>query len=271
MYGSVMRRAADLLPPNLAHNLGLIRVLAFAQLRERYLGTWAGMIWAFAHPIILIATYWVVFAQAFKMPTIGERPFLLVLICGLVPWMVLVDAIIGASGSVVSRAYLVRKISFPIEVLPITHVVTALMVHIPLLVVTLILLIATGHAPGPQIAWLPYYLLALTLFSTGAGLLFSALCVAFRDVQQALNIVTNILFWATPIVWSADMLPPNYRWLVDYNPLFYLIEGYRYALLGASAPPSVGHAQVFWLTCLVLGALGIWTFRRLKPSFGDIL
>jgi ABC-type polysaccharide/polyol phosphate export permease len=256
----------------LLHNVTLLKVLVLSQLRERYLGTWAGGIWAFAHPVILVALFWVVFAQGFKVSTVGERPFLLALICGIVAWMALSEAVIGATGAVVSRAYLVRKIAFPLEVLPMVHVFAALVIHVALLGLTWIICIWYGRPPGMHIAWLPFYMAALFLFAGGLGLLLSALAVAFRDVQQVLGVVMNIVFWATPIVWSGDMLPDAYMWLVHWSPFTYLIEGYRYAFIGVAAGEAAPmQALLFWGLTLFFWLLGGVVFRRLKPSFAEML
>ncbi|HRD77501.1 MAG TPA: ABC transporter permease [Hyphomicrobiaceae bacterium] len=250
----------------------LIRVLALNHLREKFIGTWAGIVWAFIHPIVLIAIFWVVFAQGFKLPTSGERPFLLVLICGLLPWMAFNEAVMGAAGSVTSKAYLVRKIAFPLEVLPLTNVVSSLIVHVPMLLLGMIIAAWHGRFPGPHLAWLPVYMLALALLATGLGMLLSALSVVFRDVQQGLGIVMNIWFWATPIVWAEDMLPAEYRWLSQWNPITYLIDGYRYALLGPGVPePTTFAAVLYWSVTGVVMAAGILLFKRLKPNFADLL
>ena len=190
----------------------------------------------------------------------------------MVPWMSFSEAFLGATGAIVSRGYLVRKIAFPLEVLPITHVVAALIVHVAMLVVTLVIYVFYGRTPGWHILWLFYYAAALALFAGGLGLLTSALAVAFRDVQQVLGVLMNIVFWATPIVWAADMLPNQYRWLTDWNPLLYLIEGYRAAFLGGSVPgPSLSTEVAFWSVTLFAWLVGTLVFRRLKPSFAELL
>lgn len=250
----------------------LVRVLALAHLRERYLGTWAGIVWAFVHPIALIGVFWFVFAQGFKVSTSGDKPFLLLLISGLLPWMAFSEAVTGAAGAVISRAYLVRKIAFPLEVLPATHIVSALIVHVPMLILGLAILLWYKQVPDLHLALLPLYMLALALLATGLGLLLSALSVVFRDLQQGLGIAMNIIFWATPIVWSEDMLPIEYRRYIDANPLVYIIEGYRHALLGDIAPaPQPTVALTYWAFTAFALFMGATIFRRLKPSFADLM
>jgi lipopolysaccharide transport system permease protein/teichoic acid transport system permease protein len=252
--------------------IDLTRALAVSNLRERYLGTWAGLVWAFVHPIIMIAIFWVVFTQGFRMPTGGDKPFLLILISALVPWFAFNDVVIGAAGSVVGKSYLVRKIAFPMEILPLTHAFGAFVVHVPLLVFSYAVILWYGFYPTRSLLLLPFYICSLFLLATAVGTLLAAIAVPFRDVLQGLTVILSLLFWATPIVWSADQMPHQFQWFVDYNPLSYIISGYRHAMLGPVSPaPSVTQATVFWLTTLVLVPFSIWVFRRLKSGFADML
>ncbi|UPY36829.1 ABC transporter permease [Sediminicoccus sp. KRV36] len=257
---------------NRTYLANLTWVLTVANLRDRYLGTWAGLMWAFVNPIIMIGVFWVVFAQGFRIPTTGERPFLLLLVCALVPWMTFSEAVNGAAGSIVGRAYLVRKIAFPLELLPITQVLSALMVHGVLVVFALLIAFWYGRWPTLSMFMLPVYLFAMTYAALGLGLALASLGVAFRDILQGLGVFMNLLFWATPIVWSADMMPSAFQWFVTFNPLSFVIEGYRHALLGAPYPaPTAAQATVFWVVSTLVFVMGVLVFKRLKPSFADIL
>lgn len=250
----------------------LARVLTLTHLRERYLGTWAGLLWAFLNPMIMIGVFWIVFAQGFRVPTTGDRPFLLVLVCALIAWLTFTEAVNGAASSIVARAYLVRKIAFPIELLPVTHVFAALIVHAVLIAFALVITLWYGRMPTVSLLMLPVYTFALSYAALGVGLLLSSLGVAIRDILQGLGVFLNLLFWATPIVWSADMMPPTFRWFTNFNPMSYIIEGYRYALLGAPyPPPTMTQAVVFWTSATVIFVIGATVFRRLKPSFADML
>jgi ABC-type polysaccharide/polyol phosphate export permease len=206
------------------------------------------------------------------MPTGGDRPFLLLLICALVPWFAFNEVVVGASGSVVGKAYLVRKIAFPMEILPLTHAFAAVFVHLPLLLFAYLVILWYGFYPTASLLLLPFYVFALFLIATFFGLLLSAVAVPFRDVLQGLTVFLSLLFWATPIVWSADQMPHQFSWFVDYNPLSYVIAGYRHALLGPVSPaPTMTQTIVFWISIAVLVPFSIWVFRRLKPGFADML
>jgi ABC-type polysaccharide/polyol phosphate export permease len=250
----------------------LTRALAVSNLRERYLGTWAGLIWAFVHPIIMIAIFWVVFTQGFRMATGGDRPFLQQLICALVPWFAFNEVVLGAASSVVGKSYLVRKIAFPLEILPLTHVLASFLIHLLLLVFAYGVVLRYGFYPTASLLLLPFYILTLLLLSGSLGVLLAAIAVPFRDVLQGLTVFLSLLFWATPIVWNADQMPRQFHWFVDYNPLSYVITGYRNALLGSvSPPPSLTQAVVFWSTIVVLAPGSYWVFRKLKPGFADMM
>ena len=110
-------------------------LLAVRNMRDRYTGTFGGVVWAVLNPLLLLLVFWFVFGVGLRMGASGGTPFLLVLFCGLIPWMTFSEILNGAAASITGRAYLVKKIAFPLEILPFTHVVTALFTHGVLLII----------------------------------------------------------------------------------------------------------------------------------------
>jgi lipopolysaccharide transport system permease protein/teichoic acid transport system permease protein len=246
--------------------------LALHQFRDRYSGTVGGVLWAIAHPVLLLLVFWVVFSQGLKLPGAGQQPFLLSLFCALVPWMTFSEIINSGTTAITGRSFMVKKIAFPSEILPITSVVAALITHAIMLVLLGIMLAVYGRGLSPALLLLPYYFAALCLFGFGVALTLSAINVFFRDVGQSVAVALNIWFWLTPIVWPAEMLPASYALLLELNPLYYIVDGYRAALLSDQLVAPPGAASVYyWLLTLALLAGGSFVFRRLKPYFADAL
>jgi ABC-type polysaccharide/polyol phosphate export permease len=246
--------------------------LALYQFRDRYSGTAGGILWAVVHPVLLLTVFWVVFSQGLKLPGTGNQPFLLSMFCALIPWMTFADALSNATSAITGRSYMVKKIAFPSEILPITSLVGAFLTHLVLLMLLALMFAAYGRAPTAGMLLLPYYLAALAVLALGFAMLLSAVNVFFRDVGQSLAIVLNLWFWLTPIVWPPEMLPPRFSWLLAWNPVNYVVEGYRSALLGTGSPwPPLAATLGFWLFAGGLSIGGWWVFRRLKTSFADAL
>jgi len=257
----------------IARERRLILRLAAVELRNRYAATALGTLWAVLQPVLLIAVFWFVFAFGLKlqMPA-TEAPFALMLIIGLVVWLGFSDSVLQSCNSVLQSAYLVRKIAFPIEILPMASVVGALSVHLASLVFVVAIIFATEHRISPNIFWLPFYFFSLSLFAVGLGYLLSALNVFQRDIGQSIGLVLQVWFWLTPIVWMPGIFSePVQAWL-ELNPMAYVVDGYRYALTPDDiAPPSMREAFSFWVATGVSVVIGSWVFGRLKGEFADVL
>lgn len=250
----------------------MIWILAVRQIRDRYAGTLGGAVWAVLNPLLLLLVFWVVFGVGLRMQAGSGQPFVLVLFCGLVPWMTFSEALNGAASSITGRAYLVKKIAFPLEILPVTHLLAALFTHGVLLLILAVILAAYKVVPGMGVLMLPYYLLAMCALAAGLSMLLAAAVVFYRDVLQGLGVMLNIWFWLTPIVWPPEMVSARLQPLLDLNPLNYVIFGYRESLLAAHpALPGVLPTLYFWGVVVVLWFAGSGAFRRLKPSFADVL
>ncbi|MCA3420054.1 MAG: ABC transporter permease [Roseomonas sp.] len=266
-----MARASNFL--DLWNSRGLVFPLARAQLRDRHSGSALGVLWALLQPAVLMAVFWFVFSFGLKVVSPpDEAPFVALLLVGLAAWFWFNEAVSMGSHAVTGSAYLVKKVSFPVELLPLAPLIASLMVHIALLALLLVGLSMSEHWSGSRLFQLPYYILASATLSCGLVFWLSALHVFHRDVAQITTLVLQIWFWLTPIVWSYADFPPEVSALLSWNPMAYVVEGYRWALLGTvSAPPGLDHAVGFWATALSVLASGIIFFRRLRSDFADVL
>jgi ABC-type polysaccharide/polyol phosphate export permease len=247
-------------------------LLAVRNVRDRYAGTLGGILWAILNPLLLLLVFWVVFGVGLRMQTEVGQPFVLVLFCGLIPWMTFSETLNSAASSITGRAYLVKKIAFPLEILPLTHLVSALFTHGVLLLILAVMLAWYRILPGTGLLMLPYYLFAMCALAAGLSFLLAAVAVFYRDVLQGLGVALNIWFWLTPIVWPPKMVSAGLQPLLDLNPLNYVIFGYRESLLTAHPVlPGVLPTLYFWGVVVVLWFAGSGAFRRLKPSFADVL
>lgn len=247
-------------------------LLAVRNVQDRYADTIGGMLWAVLNPLLLLLVFWVVFGVGLRLHAPGGPPFVLTLFCGLIPWMTFNEILNGAAASITGRAYLVKKIAFPVEILPFTHLLSALFTQAVLLAILGVMLFVYRVAPGTGILMLPYYLFAMCALAAGLALLLSAAAVFYRDILQGLGVILNIWFWVTPIVWPPEMISEALRPMLNFNPLNYIVTGYRAALLSPQAVlPDPGTSLFFWVIVAVVWIAGAIVFLRLKPMFADVL
>jgi lipopolysaccharide transport system permease protein len=173
---------------------------------------------------------------------------------------------------VITRApHLVKKIVFPVEVLPIVSMVSAALIHAGLLLVVMAVLALQGALSWSTLWQLPLWFGLLSLTVTAIASMAATLNVVWRDTSAMIPFLVSAAFWLTPIVWTADKLPPAWRDLALANPFAICVEGYRAALLGQSPPFSSVSLLVSAAVLVALAALALYLFRLFRPEFADHL
>ncbi len=266
-----MARAASL--SEIWRSRALVLRLAQAQLRDRYSGSALGVLWALLQPAMVMAVFWFVFSFGLRVASPeGQAPFVALLLVGLVAWFWFNDAVSMGTHAVTGSAYLVKKVAFPLELLPLAPVMASLLVHLGLVLILMLGLAVAGHAAGWRLLQLPIYMLATATLASGLAYWLSALHVFHRDVAQTAMLVLQVWFWLTPIVWSFAAFSPEVSAVLSWNPMAYVVEGYRHALLAeATSPPTLAQGISFWCVALLVLVSGVALFRRLRTDFADVL
>lgn len=251
----------------------MLRNFARMMLRDRFLGSGLGLIWAVANPILMLGIFTFVFGFVFKTKLPGAETSLAYvtwLIAGYGPWLAISEGMTASAASITSNVSVVKNVAFKTELLPIAG---ALMGLVPLMVSSVYLAGLVGvFGPSPSWAWgmvIPIALLQF-LFVAGIGLILSALNVFVRDVTMVLPNFLLITMFATPIFYPIDALPSIVRILALLNPFYLITEAFRLAILEGSVLPL---SLFLYLTVLCVGAflLGLFIFRRMKPYFDSRL
>ena len=259
-------------PASRQKTLALVLYVARRDLARRYAGSALGAAWAVAFPILQISVFWAVAAYGLRLGARSDIPLGVLLIAGMTPWFVVSDALGGMTNAFTANAALLKRLIVPAAIMPLAGLVAALMVHGAILAAAILLLWALGHPPGPRLALLLYFAGCASLFALAAGTLLALGNAALRDIGQILGPVLLLWFWATPIVWPAESLPAQLQAAVTWNPLAYLVEGYRFALLGAPARfPPLEASVAFWIVTASLCLLAILAFNRFKRELADFL
>jgi len=245
--------------------------LAWRDLNNRYIGSYLGVLWIFIQPAISIFLMWIIFAVGFRSQPVNNLPFILWLLTGYFPWLFIAECLITGTTAIRDNSYLVQKVVFPVSILPVAKILASLIVHVFL---TLVLLLLLGLYSVP-LKWhslqLIYYLLAAILLNLGLTWFSSAVNIFIKDLGQVIQVLVQFAFWATPVFWSAEMLPEKYRFWLNFNPFYYITDGYRNALIHNRWFWEYETTLYFWPICLIIFIIGAILFRNLRPHFADVL
>ena len=250
----------------------LIMQFALDDLEGRYAGSLGGTAWAFLQPLTTILIYWFIFQVGFKSQPVDGCPFILWLLSGLLPWFFVSEGLQGATASLADYGYLVKKIVFKVEILPLVRVTASAIVQLFLLVIALTVFAIMGRFPYPAVFYLVIPFFYMILLVSGIGYITSAFFVFFKDLIQIVGIVLQVVFWLTPIVWDFNIMPEAVRHVLTFNPLYYIVTCYRTALIGKELPKvGVWMTVYYWAIALLLFIIGRTVFMRLKRHFADVL
>lgn len=260
------------LPIEVYRNRKLVMNLAKNDFKTKYAGSYLGIIWAFVQPIVTIAVYSFVFQVGFRSGAVMECPFVLWLMAGLVPWFFFSDALNGGTSSLIEYSYLIKKVVFKISVIPIIKIISALFVHMFFVCITIILFAIFGYYPNLYTLQVIYYSFCMFVFVLALTYITCSIIVFFRDLGQIIAIFLQVGIWLTPIMWQETMIPENLRWIIKINPIYYVVNGYREALVDNRwFWQNPNQLVYFWFVTAILFALGCLVFKRLKVHFADVL
>lgn len=261
-----------ILPIELFQNRKLIFNLAKNDIKTRFAGSYLGIVWAFVNPVITIVVYWFVFQVGLRSNPIDNFPFILWFASGLIPWFFFSEALSGGTGTLIEYSYLVKKVVFKISILPIVKVLSALFIHVFFLLVLIVLYMCYGYGIDWYSLQVVYYSFCMFVLALAISYATSAIVVFFRDLSQVIGVVLQVGMWATPIMWSYTMLPTGLQWILKINPMFYIVEGYRNAMIYKTCFwNDVYGTAYFWLLTIALLGIGMAIFNRLKVHFADVL
>lgn len=252
-----------------AGRLPLLGYLARSELQRRYAGTAGGAAWTVLAPLALIGAMWLALDVGLGLRA-STPMFGLNLVIGMVAWLVFADSVGDATSAVTRNPHLVKKVVFPVELLPLASVLSSLIVHL-CVVAAVGAALAIGGSLHLALAWtLPFWIALALVMSAAIAFIVAGLNVVVRDTQAIAPFLITIWFWLTPIVWPVARLAPEQRWLAGLNPMAVVVEGYRTALTGAPYPFDaivVAAAAAAAILC----AGGALLFVTLRPSFADSL
>jgi ABC-type polysaccharide/polyol phosphate export permease len=196
--------------------------------------------------------------------------FALYFAAGFLPWLAFQDSVTRASRSIIDNKNYIKKVPFPSEIFPVYTTLSEFVNLIIGLVIYLVLFIFLKGIPTLFILLLPLAIILQVIFTLSLAFFLSSGAVYFRDFPAMLGPLFMIWFWATPIAYTVHLIPVNFQWIVQLNPAYYMIEIYRDVLFYGRFPETIILAP-FLIFSVALFVLSIWSFRKIKTGFGELL
>lgn len=252
----------------------LLPPLILRDIHERYAGSVIGILWTFLQPLLFIAVYWLVFSEILRIrihTDTGEIPFIVFLLSGLLPWFALQEGVLRGTSSIIDKRNVIKKVIFPSELFPLSSVLSAFIHHaLGFLIFLIGFFVWRGEVSMFQIASILAILLLQILLASGLALLFSSLCVYLRDIAHILNIGFQVLFYISTILYPLTAVPEKLRTFVFLNPVTSLAESYHNIIL-YNRHPEIEHLSYLLVITTASVIAGVYTFRKLKKGFSDVL
>jgi ABC-type polysaccharide/polyol phosphate export permease len=241
----------------------LIWALALKELKIRYKRSALGFLWALLNPLLLMLVTTLVFSTLLKQNITHYAIFVLSMI---LPWTFFSQSLAYAAESVVGNGDLIKKIRVAKIIFPLAAVVSNMINLLLSLIPLILIMLVMRHPFYATWFYLPVPLLALTIFTVGATFFFATANVYYRDVAHILQVILQVWFYVTPILYSIDLFPVQYHWIFRLNPLIFVMNGFRLSVYYGLLPTAQSIVASFVCAFLAL-FLGFAIFRRYQDQF----
>ncbi len=254
---------------NLINNLYQYRELLKSnvkkEIRGKYKGSFLGILWSFINPLLQVAVYAIVFPYIMRIQTDN---YLIYLIIGIIPWTFFTTVLNQGMITVRMNAGIIKKVYFPREILPISVALSGLINFFISCIIIILFCLFGGVGVTWHIIFLPLIAFLQFFLTLGIIFAFSAINIYIKDCEYIINFFTNMLFYATPILYQTTLFPEKIRWILYLNPLTELIEAYRDIFLYHQIPGFDAMIYLIIITVIVF-FIGLLIFRKLEKGFAE--
>jgi len=249
----------------------LFRVLAWRDLSVRYKQTVIGVLWALIRPVLAMLVFTIIFGQIARLPSDGTAPYPLMIFAGILPWTFFSSGLSEASNSLINNANLISKVYFPRLIVPMATVVVAFVDFLISFFILVLLMAWYNFLPDWRMLLLPVFIVLAFFASVGPALWITALNVKYRDFRYVIPFIVQFGLYVSPVGFSSNVVPEQWRLLYSLNPVVGIIDGFRWCILGGQSELYVpGLAMSFGVTAFFLW-FGIQRFRKMEKSFADLI
>jgi lipopolysaccharide transport system permease protein len=249
----------------------LFYVLAWRDIAVRYKQTVIGVAWALIRPFLTVVIFALLFGRIAKLPSDGSAPYPLMVFAGMLPWTFFSTGLSEASGSLIGNANLISKVYFPRLIVPTATIVVAFVDFLVSFAILTGMIAWYRFMPGWQIVFLPAFVLFAFVATIGPGLWITALNVKYRDFRYVIPFIVQFGLYVSPVGFSSQVVPEQWRLLYSLNPMVGVIDGFRWCILaGQSELYRPGLAASLVVATFFMWS-GIRRFRKAEASFADLI
>lgn len=249
----------------------LFLILAWRDISVRYKQTIIGIAWAVIRPFLTMIVFTIIFGRVAKLPSDGNSPYALMVFAAMLPWTLFANSLGEASNSLINNANLISKVYFPRLIIPSATIVTAFIEFLISFGIMMLLMVYYHFYPGINIIFLPVFTVLALLSSLGPSLYITSLNVKYRDFRYVIPFIAQFGLYISPVGFSSNVIPDNWRLLYSLNPMVGVIDGFRWCLLG-------GESRLYWpgfmLSLFVVFFFlwfGVRYFRKTEKNFADLI
>ena len=237
------------------------------EIRGKYKGSFLGVLWSFVNPLLMTLVYAIVFPFILRST---QPHYVTFVVIGVLPWTWFTNVIAQGTNTIVVNGGIIKKVYFPREILPISIVTSGLINFLISCIIIAIFLICSGIGFSVYLLFLPLVILILYILTLGLIFITSAVDVYVRDAEYIIAFLVSMLFYATPILYSSDLFPAKFSWILNLNPLTTLINSYR-DIFYYKTMPNLGALGVVFLASVLILFVGYKIFGKLKKGFAEEL
>ncbi len=249
----------------------LFYVLAWRDVAVRYKQTVIGAAWALIRPFLTMVVFTIVFGRIAKLPSDGSAPYALMVFAGMLPWTFFSTGLSEASNSLIGNANLIGKVYFPRLIVPTATVVVAFVDFVVSFAVLVLMMVWYRFLPGWQIVLLPGFVIFAFIASIGPALWITALNVKYRDFRYVIPFLVQFGLYVSPVGFSSQVVPTDWRLLYSLNPMVGVIDGFRWCVLGSDSVPYLPGLALSAAIAAFFLCFGIRRFRKTEASFADLI
>lgn len=237
------------------------------EIRGKYKKSVLGILWSFLNPLLMLMVYAIIFPIILKSP---EKNYVMFLMTALIPWTFFTTVVTQGASTIVANGNILKKVYFPREILPLSTVTSGLVNFLISCIIIFIFLMFTGIGFSIYILLLPFVILIEYLFLLGIVFILSSVTVYLRDLEHIIGVFIQALFYGTPIVYSLSTIPEKFMWIFKWNPMAYIVQGYRDILYYQTMPDLKGLFLIFAVS-IILVIIGYQVFHKLQKGFAEEL
>lgn len=252
---------------NLYEYRELLKTSVKKDVRGKYKNSVLGILWSFLNPLLQIAVYALVFPL---ITNSNEANYTVFVCCGLIPWTFFASGITRSAFTMIENGNIIKKVYFPREILSISVVTSEMVNFIISTIIILAFVLGYGLGITKYVLFYPLIVLVEYILLIGISFIVSSITVFFRDLQHFITVLIQLLFYATPIVYSIKSIPEDFKWIIQYNPMTYIIIAFR-DIFYYKQMPDIQSLMIVLAISIGICILGYLLFNKLQKKFAEEL